>query len=88
MTGKEALEEIKKFKIVREHESVPYEIIKPITEYFSEQVSIIEKDLEILEILLASFLKKSIGEGTQPNTTILLDSQSYDRIKELLGNDK
>lgn len=43
-----------------------------------------EKDLEILEILLASFLKKSIGEGTQPNTTILLDSQSYDKIKELL----
>ena len=46
------------------------------------------KDLEILEILLASFLKKSISKGTQPNTTILLDSQSYDKIKELLESEK
>ena len=46
-----------------------------------------EKDLELLEILLASFLKKSMGEGTQPNTTILLDGQSYDKIKELLENE-
>ena len=45
------------------------------------------KDLEILEILLASLLKKPITNGTDSSKMILLDSESYDRIKELLGND-
>ena len=46
------------------------------------------RDLEILEILLASFLKKPLSHGTDPDKSILLDSQSFDRIKELLKNEK
>ena len=52
--------------------------------YYYNKTHKLEKRIEELEILLASFLKKSISEGTQPNTTILLDSHSYDKIMELL----
>lgn len=47
----------------------------------------LEKDLEVLEILLASLLKKPITNGTNSNKMILLDSESYNKIKELLENE-
>lgn len=46
------------------------------------------RDLEISQIILATFLKKPLNSGTDTDKAILLDSQSFDRIKELLENDK
>lgn len=83
MTSKQALTEL-----FNEANRLSCEEPKYTTHELWEMCRQIEKDLEVLEILLANFLKKSIGEGTQPNTTILLDSQSYDKIRGLLENDK
>ena len=98
MTSKEALEQIKNFRIVKEHESIPYEIVKPITEYYAEEVSIIEKDIEILEILKClindleeTFNSKYFSESCIMGTIIkdyFIDNDITGKVEEWLGNDK
>lgn len=79
----EYYEEAKKLKINTAHQDILIEMQMEQLDFYKT----VKKDLEILEILLASLLKKPITNGTGSSKMILLDSESYDKIKELLGNE-